>query len=114
MQRDVTVPGVCIDTAAFYIANGVLNCISKWSTRHYAAVLESNIDAGDLLILALPIPVVWGLAMPFRQKVNLSIVFAFGSVSCIVSIIRLKSIIVYLRHGESDITYDLVGLIIWT
>ena len=71
-------------------------------------------EIGDLLILALPIPIVWSLSLKFRQKVTLSIVFAFGSVSCVVSIIRLKSIIVFLRNGNSDITYDLVGIVIWS
>lgn len=86
----------CINTAAFYIANGVLNCVS------------------DLIILALPLPVIWGLALARRQKIHLCMMFGVGTISCVVSIIRLKSIIVFLNHGMSDITYDIVGINIWS
>lgn len=53
----------CINTAAFYIANGVLNCVS------------------DLLILALPLPIIWGLSLARRQKAHLFMLFGVGIVS---------------------------------
>lgn len=86
----------CINTAAFYIANGVMNSVS------------------DLLILALPIPVIWGLSLARRQKIHLCMMFGVGGVSCVISIMRLKSIIIFLHHGNSDTTYDIVDINIWS
>ncbi|KAF2142859.1 uncharacterized protein K452DRAFT_286486 [Aplosporella prunicola CBS 121167] len=86
----------CIDKSAFYIVNAVLNSFS------------------DLLILALPLPVVWKLGLDTRQKITLSIVFTLGSLSCIISIVRLKAIILYMRHADRDITYDLQEICLWS
>jgi hypothetical protein len=33
----------------------------------------------DLMILALPIPIVWRLTLELRQKIILSVVFTLGS-----------------------------------
>lgn len=52
--------------------------------------------------------------MSRRKKITLSIVFAFGSLSCIISIIRLQSIIVYLKAGSADLTNDLMNIVIWS
>jgi len=86
----------CINTAAFYVANGIFNCIS------------------DLLILALPLPVIWNLSLARRHKIHLCMMFGVGTIPCVVSIIRLKSIIVFMNHGNTDVTYDMVAVNIWS
>ncbi|KAI5236344.1 hypothetical protein E4T42_09492 [Aureobasidium subglaciale] len=86
----------CINTGAFYIANGVLNSIS------------------DLMILFLALPIVWGLALRKRDKLTLCSLFGLGGVSCIISIVRLKVLIVYLRNNTSDPTYYLGDVGVWT
>ncbi|KAH0026638.1 hypothetical protein KCU78_g4305, partial [Aureobasidium melanogenum] len=86
----------CINTGAFYIANGVLNSIS------------------DLMILFLALPIVWGLALKTRDKITLCALFGLGGVSCIMSIVRLKVLIVYLRNNTSDPTYYLGDVGVWT
>ncbi|CAD0112956.1 unnamed protein product [Aureobasidium uvarum] len=78
-----------------YIANAVCNSVS------------------DLLILALPIPIVWDLQLTRRKKITLSLVFAMGSAGCIVSIIRLRSIIAYLQEGDADLTYTITDFVVW-
>ena len=105
----------CIDKSGFYIANAVLNSFSKFvvisKSPPPAYVLTL---AGDLLILALPLPIVWKLGLDTRQKITLSIVFTLGSLSCIISIVRLKAIILYMRHADRDITYDLQEICLWS
>lgn len=49
----------------------------------------------DILILILPMPIIWRLQVPLRNKVILSLIFGFGSVICIISIIRLKKLFLY-------------------
>jgi hypothetical protein len=71
-------------------------------------------SVSDLLILALPIPVVWNLALTRRKKITLSLVFAMGSAGCIVSIIRLRSIIVYLQQGNNDLTFTITDFVVWS
>ncbi|KAH0386879.1 hypothetical protein KCU92_g2262, partial [Aureobasidium melanogenum] len=95
-QWDIFAEGKCINRPAFYIANAVCNSVS------------------DLLILALPIPVVWNLALTRRKKITLSLVFAMGSAGCIVSIIRLRSIIAYLEAGDGDLTYTILDFVEWS
>jgi hypothetical protein len=41
-------------------------------------------------------------------------VFAMGSAGCIVSIIRLRSIIVYLQQGNSDLTFTITDFVVWS
>ncbi|KAI4716465.1 hypothetical protein E4T48_07378 [Aureobasidium sp. EXF-10727] len=79
-----------------YIANAVCNSVS------------------DLLILALPIPIVWDLQLTRRKKITLSLVFAMGSAGCIVSIIRLRSIVAYLEVGDADLTYTITDFVVWS
>lgn len=71
-------------------------------------------SVSDLLILALPIPIVWNLALTRRKKITLSLVFAMGSAGCIVSIIRLRSIIAYLQQGNSDLTFTINDFVVWS
>lgn len=66
------------------------------------------------MILALPMPIIWRLALGQTQKIQLSFLFALGSLSCIVSIIRLHSLIVYLKKADSDGTYYLASVGVWT
>lgn len=40
-------------------------------------------------------PIIWRLHVPLRNKVILSLIFGFGSVICIISIIRLKKLFLY-------------------
>ena len=59
---DVTIlEGSCVDRPALYIATAVLGV------------------ATDVILLALPIPMVLGLQMPKMQKVGLLFMFAIGS-----------------------------------
>ncbi|KAL2167290.1 hypothetical protein VTG60DRAFT_1449 [Thermothelomyces hinnuleus] len=47
----------------------------------------------DFLIFLLPMPVVWTIRLPRRQKFALSGVFGFGFIVCFISILRLLQLI---------------------
>ncbi|KAK5652275.1 hypothetical protein OQA88_10623 [Cercophora sp. LCS_1] len=48
--------------------------------------------ATDILIFLLPMPVVWGITLPRRQKLMLFGVFGIGFVVCFISILRLPKL----------------------
>jgi len=69
----------------------------------------------DVLIFLLPMPVVWGLMLPLRQKMMLFAVFGCGFVVCFISILRLPRL--YQNDMKShdftkyyDFTYEAVEL----
>ena len=49
----------------------------------------------DILILILPMPIIWRLHVPLRNKLILSLIFGLGSLICIISIIRIKALLSY-------------------
>ncbi|KAI4717159.1 hypothetical protein E4T48_06623 [Aureobasidium sp. EXF-10727] len=94
---DMTIaPTRCINKQAFYIGNGVMNIVT------------------DLMILCLPIPIVWRLTLELKQKIVLSFVFTLGSISCVISLVRLLSIVTWIHVGDSDITYTLQPIVVWS
>ncbi|KAH7048356.1 hypothetical protein B0J12DRAFT_700229 [Macrophomina phaseolina] len=69
----------------------------------------------DLLILSLPIPLVWKLNLNRRRKIQVTFVFALGSASCIVSILRIwpiHTLVSQPRYG--DVTWHWTPVAIWT
>jgi hypothetical protein len=97
VHRTLDIPAeYCISTENFYTANAALNVVS------------------DILILLLPIPIVWGLNTDKRKKIILTGLFSMGSISCLVSILRMRSIIVLYKSGFNDLTWGLVEVVLWT
>jgi hypothetical protein len=85
---DKTQPGHCIPNALVTIGmtNGVLSFI------------------GDLVILALPIPMIWKLQIDTRRKIALNAMFLLGGFVCLTSILRF----IALAHiNVKDITCKL-------
>ncbi|KAF2264402.1 hypothetical protein CC78DRAFT_616826 [Lojkania enalia] len=79
-------PGYCINELASWFANAAINIVT------------------DLMIVILPIPVIKNLNLPKKQKRLLMGVFAFGVVVCIISIVRLHSLLVITT--SKDQSYD--------
>ena len=55
-----TLPGTCINTATFFFVNAGFNI------------------ATDVAIMLLPVPVIYSLHLPMRQRIVLCFVFAIG------------------------------------
>ncbi|KAG8530237.1 uncharacterized protein KY384_004737 [Bacidia gigantensis] len=83
---DKSIHGKCLDLTIFFRVNAIQNIIT------------------DILIFLIPIPYIWKLpAVSARQKAGMSVAFAAGFVTCIVSILRYTTL---KHHADS---YD--GLI---
>ncbi|KAJ2897394.1 hypothetical protein MKZ38_004695 [Zalerion maritima] len=86
--------GTCMDKLAFWFSNAALNI------------------ATDILIFAIPIPLIKSLQIANKQKIALMAVFAFGAFVCVTSIIRLKSL--YTISVSTDTSLDGVECAIWS
>ncbi|KAF2178168.1 hypothetical protein K469DRAFT_803823 [Zopfia rhizophila CBS 207.26] len=75
-------PGTCINLRTFYVASNVLNVIF------------------DIIIFVLPIPVVWKLKLPLRQRVLLVATFACGSIILVASAMRLHLFLELQYHAS--------------
>ncbi|KAK2666507.1 hypothetical protein RAB80_018164 [Fusarium oxysporum f. sp. vasinfectum] len=94
MAWDITISdGSCIDRMAYFIATLALNV------------------ATDLFMLALPIPMLWNVKMPKRQKLGLIGIFMTGSFVCVVGFLRIKSL--FGLMGLNDLTWHLVDGYVW-
>ncbi|KAF2679668.1 hypothetical protein K458DRAFT_346656, partial [Lentithecium fluviatile CBS 122367] len=91
---DPTIPdGHCGNRVLSYIMTGVLNIIT------------------DFAVLCLPMPVIWGLQMRMASKLGLIAVFATGFFVCVVSIVRLHSL---LTIDYNDATHSVTSALIWS
>ncbi|EHA21360.1 hypothetical protein ASPNIDRAFT_124352, partial [Aspergillus niger ATCC 1015] len=70
-QWDASLPGTCIDTVASYYGTSL---------------------GFDLVIIALPLPVLWSLQLRQAQKIALMALFALGFFITIIQIIRIFTI----------------------
>ncbi|KAL5398759.1 hypothetical protein PMIN06_009006 [Paraphaeosphaeria minitans] len=84
----------CIDKEAFYVWTSVPNIVT------------------DVVMLALPLPIVWSLHNTKRIKVALTFTFLVGSLGLVASILRFHTF--FVTNSFTDGTYDAVELIIWT
>ncbi|KAF2652387.1 hypothetical protein K491DRAFT_663842 [Lophiostoma macrostomum CBS 122681] len=76
--------GKCIDTFASWFANAAINIVT------------------DLMIIILPMPVVRSLKLARKQKYLLMGVFAFGTIVCIISIVRLHSLLIITTSEDQS------------
>ncbi|KAK2730127.1 integral membrane protein [Colletotrichum kahawae] len=86
--------GRCMDRLAFWFSNAALNI------------------ATDIIIVAIPIPLIRTLQISRKQKIALIMVFAVGGFVCITSIIRLRSL--YEISISPDTSRDGVHIATWS
>ncbi|KAI9804374.1 MAG: hypothetical protein M1826_004870 [Phylliscum demangeonii] len=84
-------PGSCINTLTFYKISGTINMLS------------------DIAIFLLPLPMVWKVRLPRRQKLAIIGVLAIGLVTVIACIFRLALVAGTLT---SDATYTGFGAVV--
>ncbi|KAK3203493.1 hypothetical protein GRF29_112g1481867 [Pseudopithomyces chartarum] len=90
----------CIPISAFWTQDHS-KCMSRSVSWYFNA--GSNIVT-DIAIMILPMPVIKNLSLPRRQKYLLMGVFAMGGFVCIVSILRLQSLVAI--SNSDDPTWD--------
>ncbi|KAH7330522.1 hypothetical protein BKA65DRAFT_597565 [Rhexocercosporidium sp. MPI-PUGE-AT-0058] len=91
---DKDLHGTCLDLNALAYANSGLSIMQ------------------DFLIIGLPIRVVWKMNLDRKKKLSVAFMFALGGFGCIISIVRLQSLLIF---GTSiDPSWDYVAVTIWT
>ncbi|KAF1812450.1 hypothetical protein P152DRAFT_449194 [Eremomyces bilateralis CBS 781.70] len=89
----------CFDVVKFYWAIGVTDAVT------------------DLLIMVLPIPMIWKLQMPIKQRVAVGGMFLAGSLVIAASVARL---VIFLQVGAKmelyidDVTYHTTPVFYWS
>jgi hypothetical protein len=68
--------------------------------------------AQDLVILALPLPLIARLQTSWRSRIEVMVMFSLGIFVVITSCIRLRSIVYFAR--SSNPTWDYTDALIWT
>ncbi|EKG09090.1 hypothetical protein MPH_13929 [Macrophomina phaseolina MS6] len=94
MYWDKSVQGECLPDGVLWFLNAGLNIVS------------------DFLVVLLPIPGIFALQLPRKQKIGVSLTFALGLFVCIISIVRLRAL--YKGATATDFTYDNFDIALWT
>lgn len=66
----------------------------------------------EVILLALPLPVIWRLSLAPRQKAVLTGIFCLGFVAVVISLLRVSFI--FSPHMHDDFTRDAVDIVCWT
>jgi hypothetical protein len=100
---------LCSPTAKLWNPHLHGHCMSAQDYWYSVA----GIDIGlDFLVLLLPLPAISGLHLPRKQKFGLLLVFLLGFFVCIVSVVRLLTVLVTSLDG--DFVASGVWAIIWS
>ncbi|KAJ4314373.1 hypothetical protein N0V94_006475 [Neodidymelliopsis sp. IMI 364377] len=84
-----------------------VNRMALWYTNASVNIVT------DLLVAIIPVPGLWGLQIPKRQKIALLGILTIGWFVCIVSVIRLYALTVFARH-QDDTTYYSAPTAYWS
>ncbi|KAJ5766089.1 uncharacterized protein N7511_003705 [Penicillium nucicola] len=98
----------CWPVQYFWIKSIKGSCISGQTTLYTIIGAFSVVE--DVLILALPLPIVWNLQMRLRDKIQLTFLFLMGCLVFVFSILRLLQLKNYLTD---NLTYSSGLSLIW-
>ncbi|KAG6361009.1 hypothetical protein INS49_009228 [Diaporthe citri] len=99
----------CVPVSGFWNPSPTDKCISKqglWLTHSAINVVT------DVIIFLIPVKTVLKLNMNMRQKIAVIGVFCIGIIVCLITMLRLDSIITVAR--TSDVTRDNVRVAVWS
>ncbi|KAF2970620.1 hypothetical protein GQX73_g2977 [Xylaria multiplex] len=85
--------GTCINQNAFYLASAIINVF------------------GDIAVLSLPLPIIWGLQASRSRKWSLSFLFLLGAFVVVASIFRIVAVTQIDPH---DFSFTNVGGGLWS
>ncbi|KAF2127520.1 hypothetical protein P153DRAFT_377123 [Dothidotthia symphoricarpi CBS 119687] len=99
----------CAPVSAFWNQDINGHCLN---VTELALANSASSIAQDFMLLLLPIPFISTLQMKTSRKISVILVFAIGSLGCITTILRLRS----LRSFKVSIdpSWDYVTVTIWT
>lgn len=91
---DITVTGgSCVNQPVLYFATAAVNI------------------ASDVILFVLPLPMVFKLQLPFKQKIGLMGIFTIGSLTVITSIVRISLLPGMLK--SMDLSWNIAYPSIW-
>ena len=103
--------GIFLCTPVAKVWNPTLpgHCMSAQAYWYSAAGIDIALD---FTILLLPMPAISGLRLPKRQKIGLLLVFLLGFFVCVVSVVRLLTVLITGLEGH----YTVSGIwsIVWS
>ncbi|KAK3373147.1 hypothetical protein B0T24DRAFT_527497 [Lasiosphaeria ovina] len=91
-----TLRGACMDKGAVTFSNAALNIVS------------------DLVLIAVPVPLLWRLQLPRRQKIVLVCLFGGGAFACVTSIVRLHALYTIAVAPPAEQSVKGVDIAIWS
>ncbi|KAK0631528.1 hypothetical protein B0T14DRAFT_501866 [Immersiella caudata] len=92
---DRTLEGTCVEEQPYLFSNAAFNMTA------------------DVIVFLMPIPTLWSLQLPLRQRMILLGTFTCGSVILVANIVRLTHIYRFAVPPSQDPTWDITGIIIW-
>ncbi|KAG4412220.1 hypothetical protein IFR04_014647 [Cadophora malorum] len=66
----------------------------------------------DVIIIALPIPILRGMRLPWKEKIIVLLMLAAGSSTVLISVLRVRSIVGY--GNSNDPSWDYVVITTWS
>ncbi|KAL2277185.1 hypothetical protein FJTKL_00189 [Diaporthe vaccinii] len=99
----------CVPVSGFWSPSPTDKCISRqglWLTHSAINIVT------DVIIFLIPVPTVLRLNMNMRQKIAVIGVFCVGIIVCLITMLRLDSIITVAR--TSNVTRDNVRVAVWS
>ncbi|ORY07130.1 hypothetical protein BCR34DRAFT_631839 [Clohesyomyces aquaticus] len=114
------VMGICVAYGVESVLSGVFTCIpvdafweiskkptAKCINEYHLWYANGGLNIfTDLLVAALPVHTIWGLQMARKQKIALTAILTLGWFVCIVSILRLNSLVSIVKHPEDNTWYS--------
>ncbi|KAK0752588.1 hypothetical protein B0T18DRAFT_405171, partial [Schizothecium vesticola] len=92
---DRTIEGTCVAEQPYLFSNAAFNM------------------AADVIVFVMPIPTLWSLHLPLRQRMILLGTFTCGSVILVANTVRLTHIYRFTVPPSQDPTWDIAAVIIW-
>ncbi|KAL8711095.1 MAG: hypothetical protein Q9220_004476 [cf. Caloplaca sp. 1 TL-2023] len=89
-----TIPGSCIDLQTFFFANAAFNVIT------------------DVMVMALPIPIIAKLQINRKQRIGLGLIFFVGLFATATSIVRMTTL--HTGAKNTDVSWTTSNSTIWS
>lgn len=100
---------ICVPARGYWDKSVPAKCLPDQTLQLVSAVGNT---VTEVILLALPLPVVWRLGLVTRQKVVLTCLFCMGFLAVLISLLRISFI--FSPHMQTDFTYNAVAIVSWT
>ncbi|KAJ1328155.1 hypothetical protein MN608_07491 [Microdochium nivale] len=95
-------------TASWGITDTKAACVDRQALYMASAIMGATTDA---LVLAVPMPLLWKLQRPRREKIGLAAIFCMGIVTVFTAVMRLKTTIESM--GNVDLSWGSADVMPW-